>query len=183
MTSGIKNTEIPDRLLDIYKKFEQLEKSVSVIGTTCADLLNNASKCAGKWTGAGSLEVDGNISYYDSEASGVYNFGVMTIPDMEVDNESGSEAITIESLIFTPTTMPTLDIDTSDEATIEALGKIKFTAKVGETSYEFVLDSSDMSAKFTFTTTTAISVAAGEKSTITFTGMSEQVAIPKKAEN
>ncbi len=183
MSSGIKNSDIPNRILDIYKRFEQLEKSVSVIGTTCADLLNNASKCAGKWTGAGSVEADGNISYYDSDASGVYNFGVMTIPEMEVDNSSGEQAITIESLVFTPTTMPTLDIDTEDEATKEALAKVKFTAKVGETSYEFVLDTADMASAFTFTTTTAISVATGEKATLTFTGMSEQVAIPKKSEN
>lgn len=182
MSSGIKNSDIPNRILDIYKRFEQLEKSVSVIGTTCADLLNNASKCAGKWTGAGTVEVDGSISYYDSDASGVYNFGVMTVPDMEVDNSSGSDAITIDSLVFTPTTMPTLDIDAEAEATKEALSKIKFTAKVGETSYEFILDSADMSSAFTFTTTTAITVAAGEKVTLTFTGMSEQVAIPKKTE-
>jgi len=183
MSSGIKASDIPNRILDIYKRFEQLEKSVSVIGTTCADLLNNASKCAGKWAGAGSVEVDGNISYYDSDASGVYNFGVMTIPDMEVDNTSGEQAITVESLIFIPTTMPTLDIDLEDDATKEALAKIKFTAKVGETSYEFVLDTTDMSSAFTFSTTTAITIAASEKATLTFTGMSEQVAIPKTTAN
>ena len=102
---------------------------------------------------------------------------------MEVDNSSGSDVINVENLTFTPSTMPTLDIDTDDDATKEALAKIKFTTKINETTYEFILDASDMSTAFKFTTTTPITIAGGETVTLTFTGMSEQVAIPKKAEN
>ena len=86
MASGLKATDIPDRLFDLSKRLNELERAVATIGAVCSDLMTNASKMTGTWTFGTSTTAPGSITYFNSTENGECTMTIDTIPELTIQS-------------------------------------------------------------------------------------------------